>query len=71
MKAAAAISLAVSALLAAPVALAHDGPHGDAGLPLWLWVVLAVAAAVGAGFIYRALDRAARARDAAAAEDDE
>ena len=48
MKTAAVISLAVSALLAAPVALA-----------------------LGAGFIDRALYRAARARDAAAAADDE
>ena len=71
MKTAAVISLAVSLLIAVPVALAHDGPHGDEGVSPWLWAALAVAAAVAAGFIYRALSRAARARDTAAAEDEE
>lgn len=68
--AAAMVSLAVTALLAAPVALAHDGPHDHEGLPVWLWVALAVAAAAVAGIAYRALYRAARARDAAAEEEE-
>ena len=70
MKIAAVLSLIVSALLAAPVALAHDGPHGGGGLHLWLWAALAVAAAAATGFAYRALYRAAWARDAAAADEE-